>query len=43
MKNGGKTDFLYADPNNSKLGRRLAYLLRYGAVKEGLKVTEKGR
>ncbi|XP_071790260.1 uncharacterized protein [Asterias amurensis] len=42
MKNGSKTDFLYADPNNSKLGRRLAYLLRYGAVKEGLKVTEKG-
>ncbi|XP_022096255.1 uncharacterized protein LOC110982265 isoform X2 [Acanthaster planci] len=32
----------YADPKNSKLGKRLAYLLRYGAVKEGLTVSSRG-
>ena len=43
MKNGDKVDCVYADPNNYKLAKRLAYILRYGAVKEGLGVTEKGK
>ncbi|XP_038059127.1 uncharacterized protein LOC119730347 isoform X2 [Patiria miniata] len=41
-KNGVQKKDPYADPKNTKLGKRLAYLLRYGAVKEGLAVSTRG-